>query len=345
MFITLYHQLLHQLLLASLTVLLIILCLIIVVLRPPHPALILLPALIFLLLGKYTSSHLLTYRHVRCLLHSLLNLTFNASSSIVSGTFTAASPAPSGYVVVRTTGGPFIGAPANGINYTAGSPIGSNGTVAYVGSSTAFTDGGLTAGTGYTYTVFSYTSGVLCSIVYNTANPLTSNVTTGSVNIYTWNKTRSSAFGTASNWTPARTVPDPTDILVFDNGVSDTATGVPTQSVGRISIANSTQAHLRASSGTSAFTVNSNGTVGGSGIDIAAGSALILDGANSFPLTFGAGSVPNIAGTLEVSNTGSGLNSIDFTNTVTVIAATGQLASGGHSYYSAIHVNCFQPYY
>src|SRR5580765_1837900 len=48
---------------------------------------------------------------------------------------------------------------------------------------------------------------------------------------YTWNQTGTAIFTTAGNWTPARTTPALTDILVFNNGATTTATGVTSQTI------------------------------------------------------------------------------------------------------------------
>jgi hypothetical protein len=262
------------------------------------------------------------------------SLLLPASASIVNGSFTASSPAAAGYLVVRSIGS-LSGVPQNSTTYSVGNTFGANGTVVSVSTGTTFTDPGLTPGTNYTYTVFSISTGATCTVTYNTTNPLVNNVTTGSTSIYTWNKNVAASFTTPTSWTPTRVVPDPTDILVFDNGISDTAINVPvttgpyTQGIGRLSIANTTQAHFRSStSSASTLTLNANGVANAVGLDIAAGSGLILDGTTALTLNFGAGTLPVIAGNLEVSNT-NGLNYIDFSNAITTITAAGQLAGGG----------------
>ncbi len=86
----------------------------------------------------------------------------NPSATYVSGTqLNVAWTAPAGgvdgggYVVVRYTTDPTTqNAPnANGI-YKTGSTIGTNGTIAYIGTATSFTDAGLTPNTFYYYRVY-----------------------------------------------------------------------------------------------------------------------------------------------------------------------------------------------
>lgn len=106
-------------------------------------------------------------------------LSFSAiTTSSFNGSFTAASPAPSGYLVVYSTSATLAPAdlPVDATTYTAGTTLG-DGTVAYAGTGTSFSISGLTSGTTYYVFVFSYNSGA-CAIAYNTTAPLTNSTTT-----------------------------------------------------------------------------------------------------------------------------------------------------------------------
>lgn len=105
-----------------------------------------------------------------------LNLTPTINS--VSGSFTAASPAVDGYLVIRSLSSTLTINPADGTTYTAGQTLG-NGTIVTSGASTSFTDNGLSANTLYYYFVFAYNS-ISCtgSPNYLTVTPLTNSVTT-----------------------------------------------------------------------------------------------------------------------------------------------------------------------
>ncbi len=87
------------------------------------------------------------------------NLILNATSgSTISGSFAAASPAPSGYLVVRSTTNTEP-APTNGTTYTVGSTTFGGGTyVEAFGTGTTFNSTLLTSGTTYYYFVYSYNS-------------------------------------------------------------------------------------------------------------------------------------------------------------------------------------------
>jgi hypothetical protein len=103
------------------------------------------------------------------------NLVFsNATASSVNVSFTIAPGNPAGYIVLRSTVSPPNTPPVNATTYTNGGSLG-NATVAYVGSSLSFFDGGLPTGTKYYYSVFAY-NGSGISTIYLTTNPLTGNV-------------------------------------------------------------------------------------------------------------------------------------------------------------------------
>jgi len=85
----------------------------------------------------------------------------NPTINSLTVNFTAASPAPAGYLVLRKSGTAATGIPNDGQAYSLLDPIG-DGVTAYVGSTPSFVDTGLQAGTTYFYQVFSYNgAGVL----------------------------------------------------------------------------------------------------------------------------------------------------------------------------------------
>ncbi len=85
----------------------------------------------------------------------------NPTTNSLTINFTAASPAPAGYLVVRKAGVAATGLPNDGQAYALLDAIG-DGVVAYVGNSLTFVDNGLLAGTTYFYQVFSFNgAGVL----------------------------------------------------------------------------------------------------------------------------------------------------------------------------------------
>lgn len=205
-----------------------------------------------------------------------------------------------GFLVERST---------DGSNFTTVSTTAANAT------SLAIT--GLVASTNYTIRVRAINEGRL-------STALTGTQTTNAISTYVWNQTGTADYATATNWTPNRTTPDPSDILEFSNGATTTATGVTTQTIGRLLISGNTSVTLQ-SAATATLTIG-GGT--GTDLDIPAGSSLILGSANSFTLTHAssAGNTSNIAGTLTVNASNTYTTSTSANNITTV---TGTLNNAG----------------
>lgn len=102
------------------------------------------------------------------------------STGYVTASFTAASPAPSGYLVVRYPQNAIPTPPANGTSYTVGQTLG-NGIVVQSSTANSFTANGLTPSTTYDFYVYSYygpCAPAASSPAYLITNPLTASFTT-----------------------------------------------------------------------------------------------------------------------------------------------------------------------
>lgn len=110
-------------------------------------------------------------------------LNLSVSGTTINGTFTAASPAPSGYLIVRSSSAtpPTL---TNGTTYSVGFTGLAPGTTRVIQGSfvtsnaVTFSDTGLTANTQYYYHIFSYNSACSGTPFYLTTTPLTNNATT-----------------------------------------------------------------------------------------------------------------------------------------------------------------------
>lgn len=95
------------------------------------------------------------------------------SSTGISVNYLAASPVPTGYLVVKYAHGATPTSPVNETTYVAGGSLGL-GTVIYVGASTtAAVATGLTPNTIYDFYVYAYNSTGTCPVNYNVTSPLT----------------------------------------------------------------------------------------------------------------------------------------------------------------------------
>jgi hypothetical protein len=98
-------------------------------------------------------------------------------STDITGSFTAASPAPNNYLVVINTTG-VAPSPVNGTTYTVGGTVGAGNTVVDTDGTTGFIATGLTLSTSYYIYIFSYNSACTGGPLYLTTTPLNANTTT-----------------------------------------------------------------------------------------------------------------------------------------------------------------------
>jgi hypothetical protein len=85
------------------------------------------------------------------------NLILTPGGTSILGTFTAASPVPNNYLIIRNTTGT-TPTPVNGTTYTIGGTVGAGNTVVDIDSDTTFTATGLTISTQYYFFIFSFNS-------------------------------------------------------------------------------------------------------------------------------------------------------------------------------------------
>lgn len=110
-----------------------------------------------------------------------------------------------------------------------------------------------------------------------------------------------SAWTTAANWSSIpggnpRTTPAVTDILLFNNGATNTVTAVPTQTIGQLLISNNTTITLQAAT-TNTLTITPG--TGNTGLQVASGSSLSNTAASIMSITStNSAQVIDISGTL-----------------------------------------------
>lgn len=120
---------------------------------------------------------------------------FNVKSYRVSATFTAASPACEGYIILRKTGSAITDVPIDGSTYQRGDMIGGSKVVGS-GNSLSFISNNIVANTIYYFAVFAY-NGSGTARNYLTVAPLTGSVTSlGSMQAPTYYSTVSTSSTT-----------------------------------------------------------------------------------------------------------------------------------------------------
>ena len=104
-------------------------------------------------------------------------LILTPAANDISGSFTAAAPAPDNYLVVMNTTGA-TPSPVDTTTYTIGGTVGAGNTVVDIDGDTSFNATGLTPSTTYYFFIFSYNSACTGGPLYYTTTPLTGNTTT-----------------------------------------------------------------------------------------------------------------------------------------------------------------------
>ncbi len=161
------------------------------------------------------------------------NLAFTIEGIIVTGNFTASSPAADKYLVLRTPQGTTPNAPANGTNYATGDNATLNARVIYNGPNTTFTDNafsGVIGNTAYTYTVFAVSSSCTGGPFYNSIQPLSADTITcpGPINQLISSNPTTTAFNLS--WTPNNGNAQPYNYILeiaTDTAFANQITGSP----------------------------------------------------------------------------------------------------------------------
>jgi hypothetical protein len=125
---------------------------------------------------------------------------------------------------------------------------------------------------------------------------------------YTWNQTTDGVISTSTNWTPERTTPANTDILVFNNGGTYNVTGVANQTIGQLLISTNTKVTLQALAATQTLTI-AGGT--GTDLDVAAGCELNINTANALTIALSTGVTGSISGSMTFAAGAHKLTAID----------------------------------
>ena len=221
----------------------------------------------------------------------------------VNLTWTPAVTSTGGYLILQKTGStPSTALPQDGVQYLPGTTTGDAVVAANVtdGSCGAQTILNLSPATMYTFTIFPFhwdgsnnattnylTGAVIPGAVATTATPQEAT--------YYWTGSVGSNFTVAGNWSPERTFPATSDILVFNSGTAVAVTSVPTQSIGQLRVTSNT-----------AVSMSGNGTLtilGDSGVEltVTSGCQLNISGANVLSLSLPATATGQIAGSMTFS--------------------------------------------
>jgi hypothetical protein len=186
----------------------------------------------------------------------------------------------------------------------------------YSGDGTGATVTGLVAGNTYYVLILTVVNTANYDATYSYSAYATTSAVYNPTGEYTWNGGGLNDWQVAANWTPTRTTPGATDVLIFNTPGTVTVTNVPTQTIAKLAV-NAGDVSLQ-SAGPATLTVADNNGLAINDVTIAVGTALSLS--TQVNITLGTNSSTNIAGTLNV-NSGCTYNT-NGTGVVTTVAGT-----------------------
>ncbi len=125
---------------------------------------------------------------------------------------------------------------------------------------------------------------------------------------YVWTPV-STDWQLSTNWTPVRAPLLTSDILIFNSGTNTTATNVPTETIGQLSISNNTTVNLQGAAGGNTLTIG--GLVIGDDLSVTTGSSLNINGVNVTNLIVATTATGNITGNMTFSTALHRLDAVD----------------------------------
>jgi CSLREA domain-containing protein len=128
----------------------------------------------------------------------------------------------------------------------------------------------------------------------------------------------------SANWSPARTAPDPADVLMFNAG-SPTVTNVPTQTIAELDLTGGALVTLNAATIPSG---DKTLTISGGGLSVAAGTSLTLAASTALTISVAPATTGTISGQIILQDAGhrvqaSDANGIKFQNGSILTTSTG----------------------
>jgi hypothetical protein len=237
-----------------------------------------------------------------------------------------------GFLIIKKLGANApTGIPADATAYALGAPLG-DGTIAADVSIPTAQITGLSPMTQYSFTVipYNYDGSNFQTYSYYTVSliPSASDTTfTPPSIIYTWNASvsTSGSYTDASSWFPSRITPAANDILQFNNGLFDTITGIPSETIGQLLVTNNTTVYLKAATPPPGITYNIGGNTG-TDLLVALGSQLNIAGGKVINLKLLTTATASIFGTMNFTDT---IHKIDAVDAGAIVFETGSTLTQG----------------
>ncbi|MDQ2769771.1 MAG: T9SS type A sorting domain-containing protein [Bacteroidota bacterium] len=244
----------------------------------------------------------------------------------------------SGQLVVVRAAATAAVAPTDGAAYVGSLAVGSGATtgtgnyVVFVGATgtTTFTVTSLAGLTSYAVETYAY-NGTSATANYLATSPGTASFTTPAapLPIYIWTGSGANAnWTTAANWSPARTSPAATDIMVFDGTVVNPAVTIDftSQTVAQLQFSGNANVTFSNSGNTTRTLTINDGNAAGADFGIVAGARLNVIsstiGANGFIMQLASGASGSIGGSLVFDKGGQRLQTTVATSSIEFLSGS-----------------------
>ncbi len=145
------------------------------------------------------------------------------------------------------------------------------------------------------------------------------------VSVYTWQQSTTGDWQSPSNWTPARTTPASSDVLVFNFGGTTTVTNVPTEAIGQLIVSGDTTVNLQSAQ---AIVLTIGGAEGGDLI-VDPNSALNFNAVNAITINLANGATAHINGLMTFSSPGATAHRLTAVDAAAVIFGDGGVFAAG----------------
>jgi len=202
-----------------------------------------------------------------------------------------------GFLIKSNTTGVFT-APQDGIPETDDTLLADGSGAINVGTGVnLYTWTALIPSTTYYFAIYPYTNSGPLIDYKTTGNVPVAQAATDAVPVYlyTWQGENNADWNVPSNWNPARTNPDVTDILQFNDGSIKTVTGIPTQTIGKLLVSGNTKITLQATAAAILTLAGQDGT----DLEVQPGSELNISGASSIQLALSVAASGTISGSMK----------------------------------------------
>ncbi|MBK8466435.1 MAG: VCBS repeat-containing protein [Chloracidobacterium sp.] len=146
--------------------------------------------------------------------------------------------------------------------------------------------------------------------------------------VFTWNQSATGDWQSPASWTPARTAPASSDVLVFNGGGTTTATNVPNETIGQLMVSGNTIVNFESMS---ASVLAVSGGVGND-FTVEQNSALNFTGANAIALSLAVNATATINGSITFSSLSTAAHRLTAAEAGAVTFDNGSIFTAGQGF-------------